>query len=257
MTREEVLNKAAECVTGQREEDYGSPENNFSRIAQMWSAYLGKGVSAVDVANMMTMLKIARSKKGYHADNFVDMAGYAACAGEIAASEAEKGVRTWSDVEKGIADKLTELEGLKEAEKGLALKVKFIGEPYVLERNGDWIDLRAAERVVMTRGELKYIRLGVAMQLPEGYEAHVLPRSSTPKTFGIICANSMGIIDNSYCGDGDEWRFPAYATRLTTIEKGDRICQFRIEKVQPEVTLDIVDELGNPDRGGIGSTGVR
>lgn len=122
---------------------------------------------------------------------------------------------------------------------------------------GDWLDLRAAETINMKQGEYYLISLGVSMQLPKGYEAHVAPRSSTFKNFGIICANSFGIIDESYCGDNDIWRFPAIALRDTTIQKGDRICQFRIVRKMPDVKLIEVDSLGNPDRGGIGSTGTK
>lgn len=121
---------------------------------------------------------------------------------------------------------------------------------------GDWIDLRVAEDVEMEQGEYKLLSLGISMQLPEGYEAHIAPRSSTFKNFGIICANSFGIIDESYCGDNDIWKFPAIALRKTTISKGDRICQFRIVKKMPEVEFVEVEMLGNADRGGIGSTGV-
>lgn len=121
---------------------------------------------------------------------------------------------------------------------------------------GDWIDLRVAEDVEMEQGEYKLLSLGVSMQLPEGYEAHIAPRSSTFKNFGIICANSFGIIDESYCGDNDIWKFPAIALRKTTICKGDRICQFRIVKKMPEVEFVEVEMLGNADRGGIGSTGI-
>jgi dUTP pyrophosphatase len=121
---------------------------------------------------------------------------------------------------------------------------------------GDWIDLRIAEDVEMEQGDYKLLSLGVSMQLPEGYEAHVAPRSSTFKNFGIILANSMGIIDESYCGDNDIWRFPAIALRKTKISKGDRICQFRIVKKMPEVEFVEVETLGNADRGGIGSTGI-
>ena len=121
---------------------------------------------------------------------------------------------------------------------------------------GDWIDLRIAEDVEMEQGEYKLLSLGVSMQLPEGYEAHVAPRSSTFKNFGIICANSFGIIDESYCGDNDIWKFPAIALRKTKISKGDRICQFRIVKKMPEVEFVEVETLGNADRGGIGSTGI-
>ena len=120
---------------------------------------------------------------------------------------------------------------------------------------GDWIDLRSAEDVAIKKGEYHLIRLGVGMILPDGYEAHIVPRSSTPSKFGIVCANSMGIIDNSYSGDADEWMFPAVALRDTVIMKNDRICQFRIVKNQPEIVFDEVDHLGKNSRGGIGSTG--
>lgn len=122
---------------------------------------------------------------------------------------------------------------------------------------GDWCDLRAAETVELKKGEFKLIPLGIAMQLPEGYEAHVVPRSSTFKNFGIVQTNSFGVIDNSYCGDNDQWFFPAYALRDTIIRKNDRICQFRIEKKQPDIEFEETDHLDNPDRGGHGSTGVK
>lgn len=120
---------------------------------------------------------------------------------------------------------------------------------------GDWIDLRSAETVALKKGEYYLIRLGVGMILPEGYEAHIVPRSSTPSKFGIICANSMGVIDNSYSGDSDEWMFPVVAIRDTVILKNDRICQFRLVKNQPEIAFDEVNHLGEKSRGGIGSTG--
>lgn len=119
----------------------------------------------------------------------------------------------------------------------------------------DWIDLRAAETVELKKGEYKLIPLGVAMQLPEGYEAHVVPRSSTFKNFGIIQANHMGIIDSSYCGNNDQWHFPAYAIRDTVIHANDRICQFRIIENQPKVEFKEVVKLESPERGGFGSTG--
>ena len=122
---------------------------------------------------------------------------------------------------------------------------------------GDWIDLRSAETVSLKAGEYRLIRLGVGMILPNGYEAHVLPRSSTPDRFGIMCANSMGIIDNSYSGDSDEWKFPAVAIRDTVIKKGDRIAQFRIVENQPSIVFKIVDRLNSISRGGLGSTGKR
>ena len=120
---------------------------------------------------------------------------------------------------------------------------------------GDWIDLRAAQKVELKAGEFKLIPLGVAMQLPAGYEAHVCPRSSTFKNFGVIQTNSMGIIDNSYCGDNDQWFFPAFALRDTVINVNDRICQFRIMEHQPKIVFEEVEALSAPDRGGFGSTG--
>lgn len=121
---------------------------------------------------------------------------------------------------------------------------------------GDWIDLRAAEDKEMKAGDWGFIRLGVGMILPEGYEAHVAPRSSTFKNFGILVANSFGIIDNSYCGEEDEWRLPALAMRDTVIRKNDRICQFRIVEKQPEIEFETVEHLREESRGGFGSTGV-
>lgn len=121
----------------------------------------------------------------------------------------------------------------------------------------DWIDLRAAKEVHLKANEFALIPLGVAMKLPDGYEAHLIPRSSTFKNFGIIQANSIGIIDNSYCGDNDEWMFPAYALRDTIIHLNDRICQFRIMKKQPYVQFNTVEKLEGPDRGGFGSTGIK
>lgn len=121
---------------------------------------------------------------------------------------------------------------------------------------GDWIDLRAAENIKLSAGEFKLINLGISMKLPEGYEAHVVPRSSTFKTWGVLQTNSMGIIDNSYSGTNDIWRFPAYAIRDTEIRVNDRLCQFRIVKKQPKVEFIEVDKLDDTDRGGFGSTGV-
>ncbi|MDO5001500.1 MAG: dUTP diphosphatase [Eubacteriales bacterium] len=120
---------------------------------------------------------------------------------------------------------------------------------------GDWIDLRAAADVEFRAGEFKLIPLGVGMILPEGYEAHIAPRSSTYKNFGIIQTNSIGVVDNSYCGDEDEWKMAAYALRDTLIRKNDRICQFRIMEKQPEIEFETVEHLRETSRGGFGSTG--
>lgn len=125
-----------------------------------------------------------------------------------------------------------------------------------IDGKSDWIDLRAAETISMKAGEFKLIPLGVAMALPKGYEAHVVPRSSTFKNFGIIQTNHQGVIDNTYCGDVDQWFFPAYALRDTTINKNDRICQFRIIENQPKINFVQVDHLSRVNRGGHGSTGV-
>lgn len=126
-----------------------------------------------------------------------------------------------------------------------------------VDGKSDWIDLRAAQEVELRAGEMKLIPLGVAMQLPKGYEAWIVPRSSTMKNFGILQANSIGIIDESYSGDGDQWCFPAYAVRDTVIHPNDRICQFRIMKHQPEIRFTPVEHLENEDRGGFGSTGTK
>ena len=120
---------------------------------------------------------------------------------------------------------------------------------------GDWIDLRAAEDVEMKAGEFRLIPLGVGMILPEGYEAHIAPRSSTFKNFGILQTNSIGVVDSSYCGEEDQWKMAAYALRDTVIRKNDRICQFRIMEKQPEIEFETVEQLRQESRGGFGSTG--
>ena len=121
---------------------------------------------------------------------------------------------------------------------------------------GDWIDLRAAENIKLNIGDFKLISLGISMKLPEGYEAHVVPRSSTFKTWGIIQTNGMGVIDNSCSGTNDIWKFPAYAIRDTEIKVNDRLCQFRIVRKQPKVEFIKVHKLEEIDRGGFGSTGI-
>ena len=124
-----------------------------------------------------------------------------------------------------------------------------------VDGKSDWIDLRAAADVSLKKDEFKLIPLGIGMKLPEGYEAHVVPRSSTFKNFGIIQTNHCGIIDESYCGDNDQWFFPAYAMRDTEIKKNDRICQFRIMENQPQIVFEETKVLGGKNRGGFGSTG--
>lgn len=140
----------------------------------------------------------------------------------------------------------------------LEIKVKYFTdiEPIkFIEDKSDWYDLRSAEDVELKAGDFKLIKLGVAIALPKGYEAIIAPRSSTFKNYGILQANSIGIIDETYCGDDDQWMFPALAIRDTVIHKNDRICQFRILAHQPEHTIITVKELGNVNRGGFGSTG--
>lgn len=135
--------------------------------------------------------------------------------------------------------------------------VKYFGDVPKISKiqNGDWIDLRAAEVIKMYAGQFKMIPLGVAMQLPEGYEAIVAPRSSLFKNHGLLLVNSIGVIDESYCGNDDQWHFPALAMRDCEIQKGERICQFRIIKHQPEIEIIEVERLEREGRGGLGSTG--
>lgn len=139
----------------------------------------------------------------------------------------------------------------------LSIKIKYHNDILPIDTfiNGDWIDLRVAEDIEMEAGDFRLISLGVSMKLPEGYEAHIVPRSSTYKNWGIIQANHMGVVDNSYCGDDDIWKFPAIAVRDTTIFKNERICQFRIVKKQPEIEFEEVDYLEDPNRGGFGTSG--
>lgn len=141
------------------------------------------------------------------------------------------------------------------------IKIKYFSkdmEPLkVSTRSANWIDLRAAEDVEIKKGEMKLIPLGVAMQLPEGYESFVVPRSSTFKNFGILQANSFGVVDETYCGDEDQWFFPAYAIRDTIIHKNDRICQFRILMHQPEIQFEETDKLSDENRGGFGTSGIQ
>lgn len=141
----------------------------------------------------------------------------------------------------------------------MKLKIKYLSKEIdklkFIDGKSDWIDLRSAERVELKSGEYRLIRLGVAIELPKGYEALVVPRSSTFKNFGILQTNSIGVIDESYCGDNDEWKYPALAMRDTVININDRICQFRIIKHQEIFEFEEVDKLNGVDRGGFGSTG--
>lgn len=145
----------------------------------------------------------------------------------------------------------------------MVIKVKYFEnheglkvEPLQKIDKGDWIDLRANETISLRKGDFRLIPLGVGMKLPEGYEAHIVPRSSTFKNWGILQTNSTGIVDNSYSGNNDQWLMPVYATRDTVIQRNDRICQFRVVEKQPMIGFDTVDVLDDVDRGGFGSSGV-
>ena len=151
------------------------------------------------------------------------------------------------------------MKNIKENRKMEKIKIKYhtdeIEKLRYIDGKSDWIDLRSAEDIELKAGEFKLISLGVSMELPKGYEAHIVPRSSTFKTWGIIQTNSMGVIDESYCGDSDIWKMPVYATRDTVIHKNDRICQFRIMEHQPTIEFDEVEHLEGEERGGFGSSG--
>ena len=141
------------------------------------------------------------------------------------------------------------------------LKIRYISKEIeklrYIDGVSDWIDLRSAEDVSLKAGESRLIRLGIAVELPEGYEAHIVPRSSTYKNFGILQTNHFGVVDHSYCGDEDEWKYPVLAMRDTEIHVNDRICQFRIMKNQPKLVFTEVEHLTGASRGGFGTTGVK
>ena len=141
------------------------------------------------------------------------------------------------------------------------LKVKYLSDQIdklaYIGGKSDWIDLRSAEEVHLKAGEYHMIPLGIAVELPKGYEAHIVPRSSTFKNFGVIQVNHYGVVDESYCGENDQWYFQAYALRDCVIHVNDRICQFRIFEHQPRLVFEEAEHLTGKDRGGIGSTGIR
>ena len=176
-------------------------------------------------------------------------------------SKMDNKTQTWSvkDEIKRKCEENPEFKKAWESRNAKIIKIKYHSDEIerlrYIDGKSDWIDLRAAENVTLKAGEFKLISLGVSMELPEGYEAHIVPRSSTYKNFGIIQTNHCAVIDNSYCGDNDIWKYPVYALRDTEIHVNDRICQFRIIKNQPKLYFDEVETLGNADRGGIGSTG--
>lgn len=160
------------------------------------------------------------------------------------------------------AEELDVYRGNKQSKqrKPLQIKVKYFdnGTPKLGKiPQGEWIDLRAAETVELKQFEYKLIPLGVGMKLPKGYEVNIVPRSSTFKNFGILQTNSYGVIDNSYSGDNDQYHFPALAMRDTVIQKGDRICQMRLNRIMPNIEFEIVEHLDEISRNGFGSTGIR
>ena len=144
-------------------------------------------------------------------------------------------------------------------DKNVTLRIRYLTDRIeklrYIDGRSDWIDLRAAEDVTFRCGEYKLIPLGVAIRLPEGYEAHVVPRSSTFRNYGLLQANSFGVVDESYCGNDDQWFVPMYATRDTVVRANDRICQFRIMRHQPVIEFEETDFLDGENRGGFGSTG--
>ena len=154
---------------------------------------------------------------------------------------------------------------MRSIEKGISemnketIKIKYhtdeIEKLRYIDGKSDWIDLRSAEDVELKAGDFKLISLGVSMELPKGYEAHIVPRSSTFKNFGIIQTNHQAVIDESYNGDNDIWKYPVYALRDTIIHKNDRICQFRIMEHQPSIEFKEVEHLEGEERGGFGSSG--
>lgn len=170
----------------------------------------------------------------------------------------------------------------------MKIKVRLINPNCRFEfySKGEWIDLRSSITIELNAPytntlngkrdkrnvvfDYKAIPLGFAMQLPKDFEALVLPRSGTFKAYGTICVNSQAVIDSSFSGNNDEWKYLVMATRDTTIFEGDRICQFRIQPSQKasfwtklkwlftnKIEFEFVDSLDGEDRGGVGSTGVK
>ena len=201
-------------------------------------------------------IRQARTQKGMNACDIAGMIGVS----KQAYSAYENGtrepnmrrLRMISEILEVSADDLITDDVFED--DGLMVKINMHGNPMPV-KHGDWIDLCTAEDVSMKKGEIRVISLGISVELPEGYYAKVLSRSSSPNRWGIIQANSVGIIDNEYSGDGDIWGFVAYAVRDTEIPKGTRIAQFCVVKQEVEIKLVEVERLGNPDRGGFGSTG--
>ena len=154
----------------------------------------------------------------------------------------------------------------------MKIRIKYFEESTKLKKiaKGNWIDVYANKDVFVKVNERAMIPLGFALELPSGWEAHLAPRSSTFKTWGIIQTNSVGVVDDTYIGDNDQCYMPVYClegknielidgveVKGTWIRKGDKIAQFRIMEVMPEIEFDEVESFGNSDRGGFGSTGSK
>ena len=154
----------------------------------------------------------------------------------------------------------------------MIIRIKYFDNATKLKKitKGNWIDVYANKDVFVKCGEKKMVPLGFALELPEGWEGHLAPRSSTFKTWGIIQTNSVGVVDDTYIGDNDQWHMPVYClqgkdiesengeeVKGTWIRKGDKIGQFRIMEVMPEIEFEEVESFGNEDRGGFGTTGTK
>ena len=155
----------------------------------------------------------------------------------------------------------------------MIIRIKYFDKATKLKKitKGNWIDVYANKDVFVKCGERAMVPLGFALELPEGWEGHLAPRSSTFKTWGIIQTNSVGVVDDTYIGDNDQWHMPVYCLqgkdiesddneeeiKGTWIRKGDKIGQFRIMEVMPEIEFEEVESFGNKDRGGFGTTGTK
>ena len=196
--------------------------------------------------------------KKYNLLKAIGMEGYEGCRGQIISIDAQSTNLPYEiQMENSLGTFWIKNKVIKKLiGKSFTIPIKY-HNPELTHLQKIDANLRAAEKVTLKKGEIRRISLGISMQLPENYEAHILPRSSAPEKFGIIMAHSQGIIDNSYCGDDDVWSFLALAIRDTTIYVNDRIAQFRIYQNQPSISFVPVNTLGNPNRGGFGSTGVK
>ena len=150
----------------------------------------------------------------------------------------------------------------------MKIRIKYFEGATKLKKitKGNWIDVYARKDVFVPLAERAMIPLGFALELPKGWEGHLAPRSSTFKTWGLIQTNSVGVVDDTYIGDNDEWNMPVYCLKGhdskdgvagTLVKCGDKIGQFRIMEVMPELEFEEVESFGNVDRGGFGTTGTK